>query len=87
MMVPEFKLVPKSKKSDFFDRYEALSEFTPTDIYFSNDIPSNLQKRIIINEKSEYKTDFWKLFELNPNFKTLSPVLIKSLNSTMEMIK
>ena len=81
------KLSFKSKKSDTFDRYEALDEFTPTDIYFSNDIPSNLQKRIIIKEQSEYGTDFWKQFELNPNFKVLSPAIIKSLNSTMEMVK
>lgn len=81
------KLSFKSKKSTFSDRYEALDEFTPTNIYYSNELPSNLQKRRIIKQQSDYKTDFWKQFELNPNFKTLSPVLVKSLNSTMELVK
>lgn len=81
------KLSFKSKKSSSTDRYEALSEFTPSTIFYSNDLPSNLQKRVIIKDQSDYKTDFWKQFELNPNFKILSPVLVKSLNSTMEMVK
>lgn len=81
------KLSFKSKKSDIFDRYEALDEFTPYNIYFSNGLPINLQKRIIIKDKSEFETDFWKQFELNPNFKVLSPALFKSLSSTMEMVK
>jgi hypothetical protein len=81
------KLSFKSKKSDTFDRYEALDEFNPNNIYFSNDLPINLQKRIIIKEQSKYETDFWKQFERNPNFKVLSPAIVKSLNSTMEMVK
>jgi hypothetical protein len=81
------KLSFKSKKSDLFDRYEALDEFTPNNIYFSNDLPINLQKRIVIKEQSEYKTDYWEQFARNPNFKILSPAIVKSLNSTMEMVK
>ncbi|TBH76572.1 hypothetical protein [Aquirufa nivalisilvae] len=81
------KLIFSSKKSHVSDRYEAIDEFIPSQIYFSNELPRNFQKKILISGKSNFDSNFWKEFEENRNFKKLSSAINNSLENSMELIK
>jgi hypothetical protein len=80
------KLIFSPKKSANSDRYEALIEFLPSQIYFSDELPPNIQKRIIIKEKSNYRDAYWEIFERNPNFKQLTTEIKNALAKTMDLI-
>lgn len=81
------KLFFTPRKSLITDKYEAIDEFTPSQIYFSNKLPENTQKRIILSEKSNFNTNFWEEFEKSKSFKKLSSVIINSVENSMELVK
>jgi hypothetical protein len=76
----------RQKKSTISDQYEALTEFSPNQIYFSNNLPDKLHKRIVIDEHSNHHSNFWEEIEANPRFKILPPAIIKSIELSMELV-
>lgn len=81
------KLILTPKKSIVSMKYEAIDEFLPDKIVFSNELPKNIQKKILIFNRSNFSTNFWEEFEKNKKFKELSAALTKALENSMELIK
>jgi hypothetical protein len=81
------KLVFSPKKSNLSYKYEAIDEFMPTHIYYSNELPKIVQKRILIKDKSNFDNNYWEQFEKNPNFKKLPQEIIHSFEKSMELVK